>query len=722
MSSMSEKSSVAPKESPSEKKKHHPAPPHFNPLPPLHATPSHVHSVVPDLMKVYDSLTNNPSAHETGAQRSKRAASSRTLQDHQRQDTTRYAEHHHQQVPNQAEAQLESQHVNYSFITSEEQYRELYQQQSPGSPSLPDGNYTEQKPSSLPYIPGPYNFDNESKNSQSDAGARNSDEGAFLGKTSGGEDLPLRPSSRSSIRRKRNRNPQVQLDDPAGSATSRPKGRKKAKETDGRWSKRFTWPEELHRDFVSAVFDVGLKHSSPSTVLEHMPKHPQITSERIKSHLQKYRVHRAKSKEQFMSSYESTLKKFQAGKMDDVTALSDAEVGAHLTHTVMTNATNPRRSSVTLAREGTDSAMQKPAGKQHSAALPFATTHGSAALQPDQEALMLPKLTESEKTSPIGAAMGYLLGLFFALKKQLLVQRSSLQLSGVEGAAPGSVGSVALTPSELSGAITSGPVAAVYESFAGIPPNGPGSSNQGGKQLTTPLAAQSVNAAQQIDWSSAHATPMPSVTATNDPAGRGQSGQCVAPAPSGEPIPVLKAASTRNNLETSSIMKREMESQMAFQNKMRALKQQELNKYKDVPLSHNNSDNIVGREGSWQQDTEANRRTAKPKPPEGLPYAGNSGGQQHQHVTTSDEVQQAQSSVVVVDSSPGHGGHEESVDHNSGNKPEGAVNVHDTSGQGAGEAAAAVRARAPSFSMGGNDDFWNADVMDEQLFEFLMNN
>ena len=40
--------------------------------------------------------------------------------------------------------------------------------------------------------------------------------------------------------------------------------------------------------------------------------------------------------------------------------------------------------------------------------------------------------------------------------------------------------------------------------------------------------------------------------------------------------------STRTNLEENTIMKREMQPQMVFQNKMRALKQQELDKYKDT--------------------------------------------------------------------------------------------------------------------------------------------
>eukprot|EP00980_Cylindrotheca_fusiformis_P018067 scaffold5794_cov141-Cylindrotheca_fusiformis.AAC.3 len=105
------------------------------------------------------------------------------------------------------------------------------------------------------------------------------------------------------------------------------------KNSDGRWSKRFTWPEDLHRDFVSAIFDVGLKHCSPSTIIEHMPKNPDITTERIKSHLQKYRIHRAKSKQEFMSSYEASLVKFQKKGLAGVQSLSNGDAAAHLTYT-----------------------------------------------------------------------------------------------------------------------------------------------------------------------------------------------------------------------------------------------------------------------------------------------------------------------------------------------------------------------------------------------------
>lgn len=67
--------------------------------------------------------------------------------------------------------------------------------------------------------------------------------------------------------------------------------------------RRFAWSEPLHQDFVAAVFDIGLKCASPKLLLEMMPVVDGLTSEHIKSHLQKYRLHRQRSREEFLKSY-----------------------------------------------------------------------------------------------------------------------------------------------------------------------------------------------------------------------------------------------------------------------------------------------------------------------------------------------------------------------------------------------------------------------------------
>ena len=84
------------------------------------------------------------------------------------------------------------------------------------------------------------------------------------------------------------------------------------------------WTEEMHRNFVTAIYDTGVAQSSPSVILENMDQLPtdgtaaaaaaaaassSLTSERVKSHLQKYRKNKHKSKEEFLKEYDSFLRK-----------------------------------------------------------------------------------------------------------------------------------------------------------------------------------------------------------------------------------------------------------------------------------------------------------------------------------------------------------------------------------------------------------------------------
>ncbi len=349
------------------------------------------------------------------------------------------------------------------------------------------------------------------------------------------------------------------------------RGRKKSKAADGRWSKRFTWPEDLHRDFVSAIFDVGLKHSSPSTILEHMPKHEQITTERIKSHLQKYRMHRVKSKKEFISSYEASLRDYQKNGTDNVKSVAGAAVAAHLTHEDMTNAPT-----------GNPPPTQKEVREERS--------------PPKNETLMLPQLTESEKASPIGSSMGYLMGLFFSLKQQLMLQRAAEESKQSE---------------QTSASALLNPMVATSASGILMVPDG---------TIEPPSHSMDANAAKPA------------------------------------------SQSVRTNIQENSIMKREMQSQMALQNKMRALKQQELNKYKNLAA------NVIAE-----------------KP---------SAGQTDAMLEDDDEKV-------------------ESTDHSLV--------------QGAGEMAGNDDGNGRNdhlrgLSIGNSEEFWNTDVVDEQLFEFLMNN
>lgn len=83
------------------------------------------------------------------------------------------------------------------------------------------------------------------------------------------------------------------------------------------------WAEDYHRDFVSAIFEVGLKHSSPTAILEHMARNDNLTVERVKSRLQKFRLKRDESKQEFMHSYEENVARFKS-EADEAAAAAAA--------------------------------------------------------------------------------------------------------------------------------------------------------------------------------------------------------------------------------------------------------------------------------------------------------------------------------------------------------------------------------------------------------------
>ena len=464
---------------------------------------------------------------------------------------------------------------------------------------------------------------------------------------------------------------------------------------------------------------MGLKHSSPSTILEHMPKHPQITSERIKSHLQKYRVHRIKSKQEFMSSYESTMKKFRNGEMDGAKTLTNGEVAAHLSHAALTDVADPSNiadnaksstngAAATEAQAAAPEQQNTQQQQAHPGVPPPSSFRGAA--PPGHEALMLPKLTEAEKMSPIGASMGYLLGLFFSLKKQLLMQRAMNASSSNPTSEPNNPPGIPLDPS-----VANGPVTAVYNSFVA---SGPGA------MYPPPLpnnamAPPPIMASGSIDWSASSNSVVAPLTAA---AGGGGGGGGRDPAqPVANPVAV-QTGSTRTNLEASSMMKREMQNQMAFQNKMRALKQQELNKCKTVIPSANNN-----QTGSDHSNSGQNDHHQHPQQPQQQQHHHHQQQQRHEDSASSYTYDQqnanSKNSPATTPpplGSPGISHHQQAAQtpHHSSDQ-DGGGSDGDANVQGAGESA---RARVPSFSMGGSEDFWNADVMDEQLFEFLMNN
>lgn len=77
-----------------------------------------------------------------------------------------------------------------------------------------------------------------------------------------------------------------------------------------------SFPKDIEAEFAAAIFDLGLKHSSPKILMQLMPEYESLTTEHIKSHLQKYRIHSERSKEEFLQYYEDNMReafeKFEA--------------------------------------------------------------------------------------------------------------------------------------------------------------------------------------------------------------------------------------------------------------------------------------------------------------------------------------------------------------------------------------------------------------------------
>jgi SHAQKYF class myb-like DNA-binding protein len=428
---------------------------------------------------------------------------------------------------------------------------------------------------------------------------------------------------RATSKRKRRGSHNTHSSSPRGSNASisneTKSNKSKKSRQDGKWSKRFTWPEDLHRDFVSAIFDVGLKQSSPSAIIEHMPKHEQITTERIKSHLQKYRLHRLKSKREFISSYEASLRNFQnRGGTNGINSIAGGEVAAHLTYTTVDDPANRRAdAAVVVGEEPTPlmaASMDDVHPKIHTVgqgdASPMPVNEHESQQPPQNESLILPQLTEAEKQSPIGSALGYLMGLFFSLKQQLLIQREAAGVNVNTGDGPP-------------------PVPELFNTAL----------------IGSAHTAVSSSAAAQLPGAEINAD--------------GSMGQPAMP-------------SARMNIEENTMMKREMQNQMAVQNKMRALKQQELAKYKkgSSPSKSGDVKMSAGGSSSFSHSTSSH-------PPFPAKDDGN-------HAATDNS-------------------------HSQG------------AGETAGNDMTENNRRPHGLSFGNSDDFWNADVSDEQLFEFLMN-
>lgn len=195
------------------------------------------------------------------------------------------------------------------------------------------------------------------------------------------------------------------------------------------------WSEDLHSKFVDAIFEIGLRNASPAIILENMTQKPEsITSERVKSKLQKYRNNKDKSKQEFLDEYMAFLHRAKAiectgGASRGASAASSllemmgskkllgGDAAAFLSYAVMKegevksdDSEGPVLSNE-LVRNGSLDYVENFAG----AVVPF------------------PELTDAEKKSSLGVSMTFVMGLFLSMTQHLKSERATQESFGASG-------------------------------------------------------------------------------------------------------------------------------------------------------------------------------------------------------------------------------------------------------------------------------------------------
>lgn len=316
------------------------------------------------------------------------------------------------------------------------------------------------------------------------------------------------------------------------------------------------WSENVHREFVGAIFDIGMKNSSPSTILDQMVRcSEEITSERIKSHLQKYRLNKDKSKKEYMHSYDAALAKFKACGVppDAPRNLTAGAVAAYLTY-----------ASTGMTVGGISSQISHRVNNEHNPSpkndINLVDRTSSTAIC--RTSLVLPTLTEEERRSPLGSALGYVIGLLFALRQQLIQQRRITNDSGLAQRQKHS--EILLNRQQHDREDQRVPTASVggektYYSYGDNLDNVDASILENSHTAAAMAGYNISNKNQQIQHQHQR-----SLSSTNNP-----------------------------SLEESQKMKLEMREQIAVQNKMRALKRKEIEKYQPVDEEGDDQDTAV---------------------------------------------------------------------------------------------------------------------------------
>jgi SHAQKYF class myb-like DNA-binding protein len=210
------------------------------------------------------------------------------------------------------------------------------------------------------------------------------------------------------------------------------------------------WSADQHREFISAVYEAGLRHSSPGVILHNMQsKDRSMTSERVKSHLQKYRSHRQRNKEEVLSAYDKWMTKVitliqelrkqrstvgasmkaslenfpklstELREMFDHENQSVGEMIACLSFSIMMKERYLQKSVRNM------SAMRNEIQASDIADNSIQDTEHSIKDYLSYQAIYFPTLSAAEKNSPIGKGLEFTKDIFITIREQIEKQRNS---------------------------------------------------------------------------------------------------------------------------------------------------------------------------------------------------------------------------------------------------------------------------------------------------------
>ena len=202
------------------------------------------------------------------------------------------------------------------------------------------------------------------------------------------------------------------------------------------------WTTFMHRNFVEAVFAAGIRHASPSVLLDLMSNEEDfpLTSERVKSRLQKYRNNAEKSLSDFMQEYDTFLQRAlsigsQSPSSENSRLLPFAKVlqimgqegplyggdaAAAVSYELLYRRFHGKAADHPSTAGGFDSTVHRmltPSALKASSALLTEKCQG--------QKLEIPQLTEDEKASALGASFEHVKSVFSSLMEELERQRSA---------------------------------------------------------------------------------------------------------------------------------------------------------------------------------------------------------------------------------------------------------------------------------------------------------